>query len=205
MKITFEELRYFKRELPSAGVVPTASVANMTGLFGTDNETGRFVKRYLQSTHFDLFFADAIVVIEGTAERILLPHLIQNHYPDLAAAYLSFLELGGSHAHRMRPLIEALELPTLIITDLDAVVKVDKDGKTVTQSARPCSGAAQTTSNHVLKTWLPIIEEVDALMAEPEISGALDRASVEALTKPENYLGEAPEMVRRLLKKRGGA
>lgn len=46
---------------------------------------------------------------------------------------------------------------------------------------------------------------LDALMAEPEISGALDRASVEALTKPENYLGEAPEMVRRLLKKRGGA
>ena len=43
---------------------------------------------------------------------------------------------------------------------------------------------------------------LDALMAEPEISGALDRASVEALTKPENYLGEAPEMVHRLLKKR---
>jgi 3-carboxy-cis,cis-muconate cycloisomerase len=43
---------------------------------------------------------------------------------------------------------------------------------------------------------------LDALMAEPEISGALDRDSVEALTKPENYLGEAPEMVRRLLLKR---
>ncbi|MBT8154309.1 AAA family ATPase [Epibacterium ulvae] len=163
----FEELRYFKRELPSAGVVPTASVANMTGLFGTDKETGRFVKRYLQSTHFDLFFADAIVVIEGTAERILLPHLIQNHYPDLAAAYLSFLELGGSHAHRMRPLIEALELPTLIITDLDAVAEVDKDGKAVKQSAQPCYGAAQTTANHVLKTWIPGLTEIDTLLAPP--------------------------------------
>ena len=163
----FEELRYFKRELPSPGVVPTATVANMTGLFGADTETHRFVTRYLLSTHFDLFFADAVIVIEGAAERILLPHLIQHHYPDLAAAYLSFLELGGSHAHRMRPLIEALEVPTLIVTDLDAVAKVDKDGKTVTQSARPCLGTAQTTVNHVLKTWLPGMEQVDTLIAAP--------------------------------------
>lgn len=163
----FEEIRYFKRELPRHGVVPTAAVANMTGLFGADTQTRRFVTRYLLSTHFDLFFADAIIVIEGAAERILLPHLIQHHYPDLAVAYLSFLELGGSHAHRMRPLIEALEVPTLIITDLDAVAKVDKDGKTVTQSAQPRSGTAQTTVNQVLKTWLPGIEEVDTLMASP--------------------------------------
>lgn len=163
----FEELRYFKRELPGHGVVPTATVANMKGLFGADTQTRRFVTRYLLSTHFDLFFADAIIVIEGAAERILLPHLIQHHYPDLAVAYLSFLELGGSHAHRMRPLIEALEVPTLIITDLDAVAKVDIDGKNVTQSARPRSGAAQTTVNQVLKTWLPGIEEVDKLMAAP--------------------------------------
>lgn len=161
----FDELRYFKRELPDHGVVPTASVANMTGLFGADTQTRRFVTRYLLSTHFDLFFADAIIVIEGAAERILLPHLIQHQYSELAAAYLSFLELGGSHAHRMRPLIEALELPTLIITDLDAVAEVDKDGKLVKQSAQPCYGAAQTTANHVLKTWLPGLAEVDTLLA----------------------------------------
>ncbi|WP_299870045.1 AAA family ATPase [uncultured Roseobacter sp.] len=168
----FEELRYFKRELPSHGVVPTATVANMTGLFGDDAETRRFVTRYLLSTHFDLFFSDAIVVIEGAAERILLPHVIQNHYPDLAVAYLSFLQLGGSHAHRMRPLIEALEVPTLIITDLDAVTKVTKElenGKkrNVWQSARPLSGAAQKTANHALKTWIPEMPEVDSLMATP--------------------------------------
>lgn len=163
----FEELRYFKRELPSHGVVPTASVANMTGLFGADNETHRFVTRYLLTTHFDLFFADAIIVIEGAAERILLPHLIQHHYPDLAAAYLSFLELGGSHAHRLRPLVEALEVPTLIITDLDAVAEVNKGGKVVKESVQPCCRAAQTTANHVLKTWLPKLAEIDALLASP--------------------------------------
>lgn len=163
----FEELRYFKREMPDHGVVPTAAVANMTGLFGEDTLTHRFVTRYLLSTHFDLFFADAIIVIEGAAERILMPHLIQHHYPDLAAAYLSYLELGGSHAHRLRPLIEALGLPTLIITDLDAMAEVDKDGKVVKESALPCYGAAQTTANHVLKAWLPKLAEIDLLLAAP--------------------------------------
>ncbi|SFJ27349.1 ATP-dependent nuclease [Albimonas pacifica] len=167
----FEELRYFKRELPSHGVVPTATVANMTGLFGEDTETRRFVTRYLLSTHFDLFFADAIIVIEGAAERILLPHLIQHHYPDLAVAYLSFLQLGGSHSHRMRPLVEALEVPTLIITDLDAATKINKKTKkgesNSWESARPRSGGAQETTNHALKTWLPEIAEVDKLMVAP--------------------------------------
>ena len=65
----------------------------------------------------------------------------------------------------MRPLIEALELPTLIITDLDAVAAAEKDGKVVKQSARPCYGAAQTTANHVIKSWLPRLEEIDTLLA----------------------------------------
>ncbi|MEL7444227.1 MAG: AAA family ATPase [Pseudomonadota bacterium] len=196
---SFEELRYFKRELPIHGVVPTASVANMTGLFGADKETRRFVTRYLLSTHFDLFFADAIIVIEGAAERILLPHLIRHNYPDLAAAYLSFLELGGSHAHRMRPLIEALELPTLIITDLDAVAEVDKDGNVVKQSAQPCYGAAQTTANHVLRTWLPSLAEVDTLLDPPANAPchtALDRPIAVSYQTPQSVtLGAVTENV----------
>ncbi len=40
---------------------------------------------------------------------------------------------------------------------------------------------------------------VDALMARPEISGALSRAEVEKLADPANYLGAAPAMTRALL------
>ena len=45
---------------------------------------------------------------------------------------------------------------------------------------------------------------LDALLAEPMISEALDQDRIEALIKPENYLGEAPEMVHQLLLKRRG-
>ncbi len=40
---------------------------------------------------------------------------------------------------------------------------------------------------------------VDALMARPEISGALARAEVEKLADPANYLGAAPAMTHALL------
>jgi 3-carboxy-cis,cis-muconate cycloisomerase len=39
----------------------------------------------------------------------------------------------------------------------------------------------------------------DALSANPQISGRIDRATIERLTSPGNYLGLAPEMVDRVL------
>ena len=39
----------------------------------------------------------------------------------------------------------------------------------------------------------------DALSADPEVSACIDRATIERLTSPNNYLGLAPEMVDRVL------
>ena len=39
----------------------------------------------------------------------------------------------------------------------------------------------------------------DALSADPQVSGRIDRATIERLTSPGNYLGLAPEMVDRVL------
>jgi 3-carboxy-cis,cis-muconate cycloisomerase len=43
---------------------------------------------------------------------------------------------------------------------------------------------------------------LETLKANPEIASVLDEAALEALVDPVNYLGAAPEMVRRLLAKR---
>lgn len=45
---------------------------------------------------------------------------------------------------------------------------------------------------------------IEALQAEPEVAKHLDAAALARLTDPVNYLGEAPEMVRRLLARRAG-
>jgi 3-carboxy-cis,cis-muconate cycloisomerase len=39
----------------------------------------------------------------------------------------------------------------------------------------------------------------EALSADPQVSGRIDRATIERLTNPGNYLGQAPQMVDRVL------
>lgn len=104
----FESLRYFRRlPVSSTREVPTACVINLKHVFGPGDKTGRFVTRYLKATHCDLFFADGAVLIEGSAERILVPHFVETRgeYEYLRHCYISWLEIGGSHAHRLKSLI----------------------------------------------------------------------------------------------------
>jgi 3-carboxy-cis,cis-muconate cycloisomerase len=39
----------------------------------------------------------------------------------------------------------------------------------------------------------------DALSADPRVTGRIDRATIDRLTSPKNYLGLAPDMVDRVL------
>jgi len=39
----------------------------------------------------------------------------------------------------------------------------------------------------------------EALSADPEVSGHIDRATIDRLTDPGNYLGQAPQMVDRVI------
>lgn len=156
----FKDLRYFRR-LPceEAGKAPTTTVENLSEVFGIEDETEKFVARYLKATHCDLFFADAAILVEGAAERMLVPHFIQAQFKGLSQAYISILEIGGSHAHRFRPLVEKLGLTTLIITDLDAV-----DAKANRQSRPPVRGQGLITGNATLEKWIPEKSSLDELL-----------------------------------------
>ncbi|MEQ9888292.1 AAA family ATPase [Pectobacterium zantedeschiae] len=169
----FANLRYFRRRpAASKGETPTTTVANLSHIFGNGDETKRFVKRYLKATHCDLFFADGVIFVEGQAERILVPHFIRHHFPELSRRYITLLELGGSHAHKFRDLVDVLGVATLIISDLDATMAVkitDKNGNETTRwkSARPEKGKEQETANSVLKEWHPGKISIDELIALP--------------------------------------
>jgi predicted ATP-dependent endonuclease of OLD family len=160
----FAALRYFRR-LPATtkGVAPTSHVVNLTGIFGKESATEKFETRYIRTTHCDLFFADAIVLVEGAAERMFLPHFLREHFNGgLYQRYVSILEIGGSHAHRLRPLIEALALPTLIVTDLDSGKKNSSDQRV--SGCAPERGSEMVTMNDTLKGWVPKLEDLDELL-----------------------------------------
>ncbi|SEH31051.1 AAA family ATPase [Rhizobium sp. NFR12] len=156
---SFSCLRYFRR-LPAgmAANVPVSTVINLSEVFGPGSETERFVTRYLRAQHADLFFADAAILVEGPAERMLVPNFIRARYDELNQCYITLLEIGGSHAHRLKPLIDHLGLLTLIITDLDTLAE------TGGASVQPAKGAGQKTNNATLKTWVPRLDDIDDLM-----------------------------------------
>lgn len=157
-EIDFTALRYFKRNISEKGTINTSSVVNLSKTFGTDDDTTRFAKRYLKTTHSNLFFSDAAILVEGPAERMLVPYFI-THHTQLTSCYVSILEIGGSHAHTLRPLIEALGLITLVITDLDSVIKDSKGKKT-----QPALGKGYETGNSSLKGWIPAEKDLDKLL-----------------------------------------
>ncbi|RZJ71448.1 ATP-dependent endonuclease [Flavobacterium sp.] len=167
----FESLRYFKRDI-NKNVTPTSEVLSIRSVFNSklsdEKETEKFVTRYLNTTHNDLFFADAAILVEGPAERMLLPHFIKNHHKILDSCYVTILEIGGSHAHRLKPLLEKLGLITLIITDLDSQEKFSDTSqdppKDKFRKCQPKLYSDQVTNNDTLKKWNPKMIEVDKLV-----------------------------------------
>jgi predicted ATP-dependent endonuclease of OLD family len=158
-EMDFTSLRYFKRMKAEKGLVPTSKVVNLSKTFGTEDDTTKFAIRYLKTTHCDLFFADAAILVEGPAERMLVPYFIKYHSPELATCYISLLEIGGSHAHTLKPLIEDLGLITLIITDIDSIDPKNKNSK-----RKPEKDKNYKTGNDTLKSWLPQKENLDELL-----------------------------------------
>lgn len=158
LETEFEELRYFKRITKND--LPVSVVANLKDVFGDKkDDTSRFVKRYLKSTHCDLFFSDAVIMVEGAGERILLPHFIKKCASKLDQSYISLLEINGRHAHRLKSLIEKLGITCLVITDLDIV---SNSGKY--PSVEYNKDENQITTNNSITDWVVHINDVNTLL-----------------------------------------
>lgn len=156
--LDFTSLRYFKRLQEKKDKVNTSKIVNLSEVFGDGTETTRFAKRYLRTTHCDLFFADAVILVEGPAERMLVPYFIK-HHSNLSSSYISILEIGGSHAHRLKPLIEKLGVITLIITDIDSI-----DPSNNRTKVQPEKKKGYETGNDTLRKWIPSLTKLDEVL-----------------------------------------
>lgn len=179
----FQPIRYFRRQ--NIGGEQTTDVLNLSAFYSQIPNERDFLQRYLKLTHCDLFFADAVILVEGNVERLLLPVMIDEEAVSLRSACLSILEVGGAFSHRFKLLIEFLGLITLVITDLDSVKFVaaaeeDEDEDTefevpnaeadqppVKKSGKTClpSEPDALTSNQTLIQWLPKKQTVAELLA----------------------------------------
>lgn len=150
----FESIRYFRRTRHS-GKEQRSDVRDLRHFReGKSEEAMSFLQKYLKLAHCDLFFADAVVLVEGNVERLLLPLIIKNDVPQLELRHLTILEVGGAFAHRLDELLRFIGMPALVITDLDSVApRKAENGKTYYRACMTCVPGA-VTSNAALKHWL---------------------------------------------------
>lgn len=179
----FEMIRYFRRHAKES--TQTTEVLNLSSFYRQYRDESDFLQRYLKLTHCDLFFADAVILVEGNVERLLLPVMIEKAAVTLRSVCLSILEVGGAFAHRFKTLLEFLGLATLVITDLDSVTtaaptedneeaeldfvvpSADVGDAPVRKSGMAClpSEPGALTSNQTLIQWLPRMGTIAELLA----------------------------------------
>lgn len=164
----FDRLRYVRRIAKSAASpMPTTEVVNLGQVFGNDKKTRQFAERYFRVQHTDLLFANAAIFVEGVAERMLVPLFIERDFKELNRRYVSFLDIGGSHAHRLKPLVEKLRIPTVIITDVDPCEEQDGKPKKNGEPTKRLVAVANTgqtglhCGNPTLRGWHPKLQKLD--------------------------------------------
>lgn len=131
------------------------------GDFVEDSEENiKFIKKYLTLSRCDMFFTDKIIFVEGSSERLLIPDMIKKCEEEklfdsqeykLSAQYYSLIEIGGAFAHKFIPFVNFLDIPCLVITDIDPL----KNGKSSTVEE------GETTSNSTIKWWYKKVKNTD--------------------------------------------
>lgn len=143
----FEKVRYVIKKNDSV------QVKNLNDFCNQANSNKDFIEKYLTLNKCDLFFADKAILIEGTAERLLIPDMIAKLNKagkfsgvtiPLESQYYTLIEVGGAYAYKFIPFMEFIEIPALIVTDIDSIGNdrkacLVKDG--------------QKTSNATINRW----------------------------------------------------
>ncbi len=198
----FNSIRYF---LTNRNQQVETKIKDLRHEFKSDEvATDRdFLHKYLTLTKCDLFFADKAIMIEGPTERILMPviiELVDEGLPEkekLKGQYLSVVEIGGAYAHHFYKFLDFLELRTLIITDIDAVVKTKGEKKTSYPAIKASAGSHSTNAG--IKNWFDKggegyieLDKFQKVSSDEKISGCR-RIAFQIPEKDKKYRGRSFE------------
>jgi len=198
--VDFNKVRYFRRcqfsneQEAKRATLNASKVLNLSdfkpdkqsanGELENTSETLAFLKKYLKLTHCDLFFADAVIMVEGTVEKILMPSMMKMASPGLKQVYLTILEVGGAYAHKFASLLEFIGIHYLVITDIDSVDPANN------RSACRTDTAGAVSSNAAIKFFLgrdSIVELSDLDSEEQKVSDRYGYISYQKPSLVEGY------------------
>lgn len=180
----FENIRYMSTEKDKEGFCNTEIKNFHKDLcikYASEAEEFQFVKQYLSIESAELFFADKAIFIEGISEGMLMQYFVKQFdnmkladekaamdinpefkasYVPLAAQNVTVVQ-AGANAKAFRHFLEFLQIPSLIITDIDTT-KPKQTNKGIRYVAAAVNDLQTCgTSNETIKYYLDAPEIKD--------------------------------------------
>lgn len=177
----FSALRYFKYNNKNIEIYNFEK--EMKELYKDNKDYYSFLTKYLSIQSSELFFSDKVIFIEGISERILINYFMKQHDNNIEEKIriareqvqkkgreisteilslqdqlllnqnISILE-AGANAKIFEPFLNFLKIKVLIITDIDSVKLVNKNGKNRWHSCSVDDG--EFSSNATIKNFIPV-------------------------------------------------
>ena len=129
----FNNINYITANNNQALVIPLNDAKIVANGSISDDEF-KFIKKHIKYKFSDMFFADAVILVEGISEYNLLPYYLERS-KKLRHKYISVLNINGAHGMVYNTLLKALKIPAVIITDLD-IKRTEDEKKTYKQISK---------------------------------------------------------------------
>lgn len=184
-----------------------------------DSKDGRaskaYVERFLDATKSSMLFAKGVLLVEGIAEQVLIPGLVDlawgGHGAWLERNFVSLVRVDGVTFKHFLPLFGMVDDPELaemglqgrplsLVTDGDPVIAYQEEGKKKTRRCWPYESEAQPSATAQSLTELgdkhaPILHvgladktfEYDLAAANPETKFLLTDATTYAAKKRQRF------------------
>lgn len=160
--VPFEQVRYFRKHLNNIKCKNLVDFKQDEAISNEDKrrENIDFLQKYINLSHCDLYFCDKAILVEGASERLLIADMINKCYqkglfnqqrPSLQSQYYTIIEVGGTYAFRFFDFLNFLEIPTLVITDIDYV---NSEGKACRKEE------SVRSSNGTINRWCRSVYEI---------------------------------------------
>ena len=118
---TIESIRYFLSN--DDGL----EIRSLSTFMQKDNYSNlkEIIQKYFTINTCDMFFTDKVILVEGTAERLLMPTFFKilddESDTKISIQHIAIFEVGGTYAYIFQDLLRFLSIKNLTITDIDAV------------------------------------------------------------------------------------
>jgi predicted ATP-dependent endonuclease of OLD family len=142
---SFDCINYMCNEKSNSKVVPLKDkIIAPDGK--TEEKDFKFIKKHITFKFSDIFFCDAVILVEGICENTLMPYFLSRENK-LNKKYISIIQVNGAHGKVYTNLIKLLGIPCVIMTDID-ILRTGADGISQIESLKD-----KKTTNETLKMF----------------------------------------------------